>query len=214
MPCPRCFGFTRTCCRTMREVSLPALPRMIFVVHGSVAIADRSLRDGEAWSGEGAVTLKAGSGGATLWRWELVRRRRASAALPAARALSRAKNFPRGSRPLPQGRAAAARRQRRLPAGRLRLFAPASGSRHPLPARGRHPHRYARPLDLLRSRRRLVRERARSGVRAGRRPADALHPRHDPAGGLCRQKLGRVSQRGRQGEAENRSSTRSSPTCR
>jgi len=54
------------------EVDLPALPRMIFVAHGSVAIADRTMRDGEAWSGEGAATVKAGSGGATIWRWELV----------------------------------------------------------------------------------------------------------------------------------------------
>jgi hypothetical protein len=54
------------------EVALPALPRMIFVVHGSLTVADRTLNDGEAWSGEGAVTLKAGSGGAIAWRWELV----------------------------------------------------------------------------------------------------------------------------------------------
>jgi len=51
---------------------LPALPRMIFVVHGSLTVADRTLNDGEAWSGEAAVTLKAGSAGATAWRWELV----------------------------------------------------------------------------------------------------------------------------------------------
>src|ERR1700675_1719390 len=54
------------------EAALPALPRMIFVVHGSFAVTDRMLSDGEAWSGEGAVMLKAGSGGATVWRWELV----------------------------------------------------------------------------------------------------------------------------------------------
>ena len=54
------------------EAALPALPRMIFVVHGSLAAADRTLNDGEAWSGEGAVMLKAGSAGATVWRWELV----------------------------------------------------------------------------------------------------------------------------------------------
>jgi hypothetical protein len=53
-------------------VSLPALPRMIFVVHGEVAVADRTLRDGEAWSSEAPVTVKAGAGGATLWRFELV----------------------------------------------------------------------------------------------------------------------------------------------
>ena len=54
------------------EVALPALPRMIFMVHGSIAIADRTLRDDEAWSGEGAVRLKAGRDGATIWRWEFV----------------------------------------------------------------------------------------------------------------------------------------------
>jgi hypothetical protein len=55
-------------------IELPALPRMIFVVHGSIAIADRTLRDDEAFGGEGAIMLKAGSAGATLWRWELITR--------------------------------------------------------------------------------------------------------------------------------------------
>jgi hypothetical protein len=54
------------------EASLPALPRMIFVVHGELAIAGHTLRDGEAWSGEEAVALKAGAFGATAWRWEFV----------------------------------------------------------------------------------------------------------------------------------------------
>jgi hypothetical protein len=53
------------------EVSLPALPRMIFVVHGSAAVVDQALRDGEAWCGEGAAAIKAGREGATLWRWEM-----------------------------------------------------------------------------------------------------------------------------------------------
>src|SRR5579871_185057 len=53
------------------EAALPALPRMIFVVHGAVTIGDRTVTDGEAWSGEGAVTLKAGSTGAAVWRYEL-----------------------------------------------------------------------------------------------------------------------------------------------
>jgi hypothetical protein len=54
------------------EISLPPLPRMVFVVHGSVTAGDRTQRDEETFGGEGAVTLKAGSGGATLWRWELI----------------------------------------------------------------------------------------------------------------------------------------------
>lgn len=53
-------------------VNLPALPRMLFVAHGSVAIGDRRLHDGEAMGGEGAVALKAGGAGAALWRWEMV----------------------------------------------------------------------------------------------------------------------------------------------
>jgi hypothetical protein len=53
------------------EALLPVLPRMIFIAHGAVTIADRTLRDGEAWNGEGTVALKAGREGATLWRWEM-----------------------------------------------------------------------------------------------------------------------------------------------
>jgi hypothetical protein len=55
------------------EASLPALPRMIFLVHGSIAIADRTFQDGETFNGEAAVTLKAGSSGATVWRFEMDR---------------------------------------------------------------------------------------------------------------------------------------------
>jgi hypothetical protein len=53
------------------EVNLLALPRLIFVAHGAGMIADRTCHDGEAWSGEGAVALKAGREGATFWRWEI-----------------------------------------------------------------------------------------------------------------------------------------------
>jgi hypothetical protein len=52
------------------EASLPALPRMIFVVHGSIGIGGRALRDEETFAGVGAVTMKAGGEGATLWRWD------------------------------------------------------------------------------------------------------------------------------------------------
>jgi hypothetical protein len=53
-------------------IELAALPRMIFVVHGAVTLADRVLRDEDAFGGEGALLLKAGSAGATLWRWEYI----------------------------------------------------------------------------------------------------------------------------------------------
>ena len=54
------------------EASLPAAPRMIFVAHGSVAISERTVKADEAISGEEAITLKAGSEGATVWRWEFL----------------------------------------------------------------------------------------------------------------------------------------------
>ena len=53
------------------EVGLPALPRMIFGVHGVVTIGGTSMVDGEAWHGEGAVTLNAAKPGVTCWRFEL-----------------------------------------------------------------------------------------------------------------------------------------------
>ena len=55
-------------------MALPALPRMIYVVHGAVAVADRILRDDEAFGGESAIMLKADSAGATVWRWEFIGR--------------------------------------------------------------------------------------------------------------------------------------------
>jgi hypothetical protein len=53
-------------------LTLPALPRMIFLVHGSATIAEHTVTDGEAWQGEGAVTLTAGAAGTTCWRFELM----------------------------------------------------------------------------------------------------------------------------------------------
>ena len=50
---------------------LPALARMILVVHGAPTIGGKALADGEAWHGEDAVTLDAGATGATCWRFEL-----------------------------------------------------------------------------------------------------------------------------------------------
>jgi len=68
-------------------LALPAAARMIFLVHGNATIADRALRDGEAWHGEAAATITAGSAGATCWRYELA----APRAPPAASVISREK---------------------------------------------------------------------------------------------------------------------------
>ena len=52
---------------------LPPLPRFIFVVHGSAKIGGKAVNEGEAWQGEGPVTVKPGKAGVTCWRWELAR---------------------------------------------------------------------------------------------------------------------------------------------
>jgi hypothetical protein len=53
------------------ELSLPALPRMIYIAHGTVKVGDLDLHDDEAFGSEKAATFRAGRIGATLWRWEL-----------------------------------------------------------------------------------------------------------------------------------------------
>jgi hypothetical protein len=52
-------------------ISLPALPRMLFVVRGSVNVGQRVLGQGEALFGEDMITAHASEAGATLWRFEL-----------------------------------------------------------------------------------------------------------------------------------------------
>jgi quercetin dioxygenase-like cupin family protein len=53
-------------------LSLPALPRMLFVVRGAVMVGTRPLGQGEAWHGGDAVTVRASEAGATVWRWDLL----------------------------------------------------------------------------------------------------------------------------------------------
>ena len=59
-------------------IALPPLPRMIFVVRGTLTVRGRVLAEGEVWHGEGEVTVgfKSAEGGlanagATCWRFEL-----------------------------------------------------------------------------------------------------------------------------------------------
>jgi hypothetical protein len=53
------------------DAALPAMPRMIFVVHGAITVATRVLGDGEAWFGAGALAPTPGKAGVTCWRFEL-----------------------------------------------------------------------------------------------------------------------------------------------
>ena len=53
------------------DAALPAMPRMIFVVHGAATVERRMLGDGEAWFGAGSLAVTPGNAGATCWRFEL-----------------------------------------------------------------------------------------------------------------------------------------------
>jgi len=55
------------------ELNLSPLPRFIFVVYGSATIGGKSLREGEAWQGQGEVAVTPAGEGVTCWRWELSR---------------------------------------------------------------------------------------------------------------------------------------------
>ena len=52
-------------------LSLPALPRMLYVVRGAINVGQRVLGQGEALFGEELLTAHAEGTGATLWRFEL-----------------------------------------------------------------------------------------------------------------------------------------------
>jgi hypothetical protein len=84
-------------------MQLSALPRMIFVVHGTVAIGERSLRDHEAFGSESAITLKAGSAGATVWRWELIAREAQPARPPSMTGISSHDKLTAALTTIPQG---------------------------------------------------------------------------------------------------------------
>src|SRR5262249_37244934 len=104
-------------------LALPAAARMIFLVHGGATIAGRALRDGEAWHGEGAATLVAGSAGATCWRFDF--------ASPPAGTPGGVTSRQKLSAPLAT-----------LPAGELLL----RGDSVAFPPGGcAHPHRHQRP---------------------------------------------------------------------
>ena len=109
-------------------MELPALPRMIFVVHGSVSIGERTLRDEEAVGGESAIMLKAGSAGATVWRWELITREADFGRPPPGSGIVSHEKLAVMLATVPAGALLSSRRQRRLPARRLRLSAPASST--------------------------------------------------------------------------------------
>jgi hypothetical protein len=73
------------------ELSLPALPHLIYVVHGSIAIADKVTSADEGFGGDSSLSLKGGPEGATIWRWELLPEGAPAAPQAAAPIVSREK---------------------------------------------------------------------------------------------------------------------------
>jgi len=59
------------------RLALPPRARVIYVKRGGVVVAsagrDSRVAEDQAWHGAVACSVTAGSGGATLWRWELIR---------------------------------------------------------------------------------------------------------------------------------------------
>ncbi|MGO9702469.1 MAG: hypothetical protein ACLPX7_24790 [Xanthobacteraceae bacterium] len=53
------------------ELALSAAPHIVYVVHGSILIADRPVHRDEGFGGDAATQIKGGPEGATVWRWEL-----------------------------------------------------------------------------------------------------------------------------------------------
>jgi hypothetical protein len=45
--------------------------RVVYVVHGAIAIGEQLFEDDTAWHGRGPVKISAAAGGAVIWRWEL-----------------------------------------------------------------------------------------------------------------------------------------------
>ncbi len=52
-------------------ISLPAQPRMVYLVRGAITLGRRTIRAGEVAYSEEAVAANAGEAGAIVWRWEL-----------------------------------------------------------------------------------------------------------------------------------------------
>ena len=193
-------------------LALPPMPRLIFLVHGGVTVADRTLSDGEAWQGEGAATLAAGTAGATCWRFELTAA--AAADGMTAGVASRAK---------------LSARLDTLPAGDLLLRADSVG----FPPGGcAYLHRHQGPgIRCLIEGGIRIDTHGRStsygpggawyetgpdaGVRAGRRrSSEPLHPRDDPAARAARAKARSSTSTRPTRTSRACSNTRSSPTRR
>ena len=71
------------------ELSLPATPHAVYVVHGSIMIADRAMQSDEGFGGEAATGIRGGPEGATIWRWDLAAENAPATAATSPSAISR-----------------------------------------------------------------------------------------------------------------------------
>src|SRR4051794_2231860 len=82
---------------------LPALARMIYVVHGSATIGGTRFGDGAAWHGEGEVTVNAAKRGAPCGRFELAPAGAGEGAATGHGGISSRPNLSAVLAPLPRG---------------------------------------------------------------------------------------------------------------
>ncbi len=181
-------------------LSLPALPRMLYVVRGAVMAGTRPIAQSEAWHGEDAVTVRASEAGATVWRWDLSTGtpgawRNGPGVISRERLAARLETLPDGDL-LWRGDSVA------FPPGGIAYLHRHQGPGIRCLVEGELRVDTAGRVAQLSDRRLLVRVGPGAGVRAGRKPPDPFHPRDDPAPRADRQELDPVCQRGRQGETE------------
>ena len=163
------------------EFSLPPLARFIFVVHGSAMIGEQSLNDGKSWQGERAVTIKPGPHGVTCWRWELTRGDQGST-VAAAPGMMTHEKLTAFLETIPKGELLMRGDSVSFPPGGCAYTHVHQGPGIRCVIEGAFAHRYPRALDLLRAGRGMVRDRARSRFRAGRRrPPYSIYSRDDSA---------------------------------
>jgi hypothetical protein len=73
------------------QTNLPPLPRMIFVVRGTLTVEGQAISEGEAWHGECRALIDPARAGVTYWRFELVPKNEPGGLLTGSAVMSRLK---------------------------------------------------------------------------------------------------------------------------
>ncbi len=183
-------------------LSLPAQPRMLYVVRGLVTVGQRTLGQGEVLYGEDLIAAHAEGTGVTMWRFELSDPRQPPVKSTKPGVASHTK-FVAPLEALPDGELLWRGDSVAFPAGGCAYL---------------HRHQGPGIRCLIEGNLRIdtagrshdyeigdawFESGPEPGVRAGRQPAGPLHSCDDPAARADRKKLDPVRERRGQGEAED-----------